>query len=440
MADFSLGIDFDRLVKEGANDLGDAFGKVAGAAGNGLERIASLGRAGTSDTIGRIAGYGGRGGGDTLARISQYGGYGGGGNLDFFSQMGGTDPFAAFNRTQANMAALTPPPAEKPLTVPTGAGGGATGAAPLGSAQWADKINQHAAKYADAPEMAEVVQALMELESGGNANAQGVVVTQGAYAGQRAQGLMQIMPGNYPGVNLMDPDTNIQKGMEMLYERFKRYGNWDSAVASYFGAVDANGRPTTAADDNGTTGIQYVAIINGHRQTIRQSRPVAAGGTPTGQAVDPQGYSFPVVDYRGSIALHWGEDQGAADIFAAPGTAVVAMRGGQVTSAGWSDLGGWNLTIVGDDGLSYYYAHLQSAPAVRAGQQVGAGVLIGQVGDTGNAKGTGAHLHLGIGHGIQSGTGARGGSGVNFNATALLQQVYQNHYARPATGGGNTQR
>jgi cell wall-associated NlpC family hydrolase len=178
-------------------------------------------------------------------------------------------------------APALPQRAKPPVpTTPTGAGGGggAANAAGLGSSQWADLINEEAAKYGDAPELAEVAQAVAELESGGKADAQGVVVTQGAYAGQRAQGLMQIMPGNYPGVNLLDPRTNVQKGLEMLYARYKRYGNWDSAVAAYFGAIDANGRPTSATDDNGTSGLDYIAIVNKHRQAIRAARGAGRGG------------------------------------------------------------------------------------------------------------------------------------------------------------------
>lgn len=131
-------------------------------------------------------------------------------------------------------------------------------------------------------------------------------------------------------------------------------------------------------------------------------------------------YLFPVVGYRGRVGLHWGEDAGAADLFAEVGTPIQAMTDGTVVSAGWSDIGGWNVTLQGDDGLTYYMAHMYDKPLVGQGQRVAAGTQLGGVGDTGNAKGTGTHLHIGIGPEIQRGTGPRGGSGANFNANQFL--------------------
>lgn len=89
----------------------------------------------------------------------------------------------------------------------------------------------------------------------------------------------------------------------------------------------------------------------------------------------------------------------------------MAICGGEVIDAGWNSLGGNTVTIRDDDGLTYYYAHMDAAPLVQRGQTVAAGSQLGGVGDNGNAQGTGTHLHLGIGHGIQSGAGALGGAG-----------------------------
>jgi hypothetical protein len=46
---------------------------------------------------------------------------------------------------------------------------------------------------------------------------------------------------------------------------------------------------------------------------------------------------------------------------------------------------------------------------------------LGGVGDTGNAKGTGAHLHLGKGYGIISGSGPQGGAGRDFDLISWLE-------------------
>jgi len=139
--------------------------------------------------------------------------------------------------------------------------------------------------------------------------------------------------------------------------------------------------------------------------------------------VTPSGYAFPVRVFYGEVQPHWGSVKGGSDLFAPVGTPVDAMRGGVVVFAGTSTIGGHNVTIQGDDGNYYYYAHLQDAPRVKSGQQVESGRQIGCVGNTGNAEGTEPHLHLGIGPRIHAGSGARGGTGGDFDAVDLLRRV-----------------
>lgn len=59
--------------------------------------------------------------------------------------------------------------------------------------------------------------------------------------------------------------------------------------------------------------------------------------------------------------------------------------------------GGLSVTLVGDDGVRYYASHLRAInPGIEAGTRVEAGQPFGEVGDTGNAAGTGCHAHFGI--------------------------------------------
>jgi murein DD-endopeptidase MepM/ murein hydrolase activator NlpD len=89
------------------------------------------------------------------------------------------------------------------------------------------------------------------------------------------------------------------------------------------------------------------------------------------------------------------------DIFAPEGTPIGAAAAGvviQVRGPGARPegaLGGRTVTIAGDDGRFYYYAH-NSENLVAEGTVVRAGETIALVGRTGNARTTPPHLHLGI--------------------------------------------
>ena len=82
----------------------------------------------------------------------------------------------------------------------------------------------------------------------------------------------------------------------------------------------------------------------------------------------------------------------AIDYAAAIGTPIRAVGDGTVTFAGWSSVGYGNLTKIRHNGTySTNYAH-QSKFAVRRGQKVKQGQIIGYVGSTGYS--TGPHLHF----------------------------------------------
>lgn len=140
--------------------------------------------------------------------------------------------------------------------------------------------------------------------------------------------------------------------------------------------------------------------------------------------------TFPIPGYSGPIELHWGSNAGGSDIFAPKGTPVVAPVGGVVEDAGNSTLGGNNLTLRSKDGIRVYMAHLDTL-LVRAGQYVTEGTRLGTVGDTGNAKGTGAHLHIGVGPSIVNGGGAAGGTGAGFDAVSWLRNLQAGTLPKP---------
>jgi peptidoglycan LD-endopeptidase LytH len=131
--------------------------------------------------------------------------------------------------------------------------------------------------------------------------------------------------------------------------------------------------------------------------------PVAASET-TG----PLTFAFPV---EPAGAASYGRDHHtypATDIFAACGTALVAITDGVVDEVGHTDewdpgdddpatRSGRFVSIVGDDGVRYYLSHLEAVePEVTAGARVTVGQPIGRIGRSGNARSTPCHAHFGI--------------------------------------------
>lgn len=140
---------------------------------------------------------------------------------------------------------------------------------------------------------------------------------------------------------------------------------------------------------------------------------------------------FPLPGWSGPIQNHWGVSGaiGGSDLMVTPGSSqpVVSMTNGKVvfvsTQANAPNSGGNAVEIQGTDGLYYYYAHLRDATGLSVGTTVKVGQQIGIADSTGDASPTAPHLHIGIGHSIQEGVGALGGTGTGYNAVALLQSL-----------------
>ena len=95
---------------------------------------------------------------------------------------------------------------------------------------------------------------------------------------------------------------------------------------------------------------------------------------------------------RGSDRCHEG-----IDIFAPRGTPVLSTTQGIVREVGTNVLGGKVVWVTGPSSSQHYYAHLEDyAPALREGDWLEVGELLGFVGNTGNAENTPPHLHYGI--------------------------------------------
>ena len=85
------------------------------------------------------------------------------------------------------------------------------------------------------------------------------------------------------------------------------------------------------------------------------------------------------------------------DILAPLGTTVYAAHAGTVESVKQDDLMGTVVTVSHGDGGRSIYANLADTPAVKAGDWVELGAVIGAVGDTALCEvGQGTHLHFAI--------------------------------------------
>lgn len=115
--------------------------------------------------------------------------------------------------------------------------------------------------------------------------------------------------------------------------------------------------------------------------------------------LDPGGV-YPVAgvhDYGGDGArfgrARSGHSHQGQDIFARCGTPLLAVRAGRVRYAGYQAAAGHYIVIDGaSPDIDYAYMHLRRAAVFGTGAAVATGARIGDVGESGNARG--CHLHF----------------------------------------------
>lgn len=135
----------------------------------------------------------------------------------------------------------------------------------------------------------------------------------------------------------------------------------------------SNSSSTTTTSSSTTV----VSPTSGHSYVL----PVS-GGTWSGGSFMP------------NTTNHRGRTHPGLDIYAAKGTTIQAPIGGTVMATGSGGIGGNWIQIRGDDGYVYYFAHMQYPTNLQQGQTVNAGMMIGQVGNTGSASSTSPHVHF----------------------------------------------
>ncbi len=140
-----------------------------------------------------------------------------------------------------------------------------------------------------------------------------------------------------------------------------------------------------------------------------------SGGTTGGSICSGEGgiastenFTFPLITTQSAIKNNSGglwchaatenchHDYKAADLMITTGTKVIAAKDGTVQNVNSGNQHPNNVTITSSDGAGInYYTHLgANTAAVREGQKVKAGDLLGLVGTTVDAMGTPPHLHF----------------------------------------------
>jgi murein DD-endopeptidase MepM/ murein hydrolase activator NlpD len=164
-------------------------------------------------------------------------------------------------------------------------------------------------------------------------------------------------------VSLDETTTKPTDNSEILYaaiklgsvtRKFYRFRDPDSGAVDYY-------------DENGKSVKKFLL-----------RKPV-----PNGRFTSPFGMRYhPILKTR---TMHWGIDWGAPR-----GTPIIAAGDGVVEKAGWGKGSGRETIIRHANGYETAYFH-QSRIAVKKGQRVRQGQIIGYVGSTGLS--TGPHLH-----------------------------------------------
>jgi murein DD-endopeptidase MepM/ murein hydrolase activator NlpD len=166
------------------------------------------------------------------------------------------------------------------------------------------------------------------------------------------------------------------------------------------GTVDAAPEPSLTADSPSAGAPRPGST------TPELTSSVTATAKPSASVLRPD-YTFPVRSSKVSFGRGH-HDYPATDIFAPCGSSVVAPVSGKVSEVSRTDVwssrkndgatrGGLSFSIIGMDGVRYYGSHLRMiATPIVPGHQVKVGDLIGEVGNTGDARGLSCHVHFGI--------------------------------------------
>lgn len=206
-----------------------------------------------------------------------------------------------------------------------------------------------------------------------------------------ATGLMQIMPFNAKGADLLDPRENIMRGTQIIASHLKKYGgNLELSLAAYNAGPGAvakyhNQVPPYKETQNYVKKVQkyyekyQLQVVNGKIQ----EGPIGKGQLAY-PAKSKISCGFTCYKNHGGIDF---SGRGDRSIFAAGDGTVIEKRDLDGRSYG-------TLVIIDHGGgIQTAYAHMEWKDIqVETGQRVKRGQKIAKMGNNGNSSGT--HLHF----------------------------------------------
>ena len=186
-----------------------------------------------------------------------------------------------------------------------------------------------------------------------------------------------------------------------------KHNEWLAYMATYTTVPPATTQPPSSGSTNNSSGTNsgngFNSVTGGNGGSGNSGNSGNTGSSNTGSSSPSSGASWlrpcsytylsSPFGYRdaptsGASTYHQG-----VDLAAPKNTPIYATRSGVVTVSSHNGTAGHYVSINHGDGFSSIYMHMETR-AVKSGQAVSAGQLIGYVGKSGIA--TGYHLHFGI--------------------------------------------
>lgn len=247
--------------------------------------------------------------------------------------------------------------------------------------KYSKEINAASSKYGVDPFL---IASIIQQESNFNPNAR-------SSAG--ARGLMQLMPGTAKGLgvkNSYNPTQNIMGGTKYIAQMLAKFGgDIKKALMAYNAGAGNVSKILKSGANSWKEPKNYVNKVLGNYSRYNSISPSSTQNVASYYLNNfKQSSGFGV---KRSTGTHGGLDLSNGK----EGSAVKSLKSGKVLNAYYSKTGGYMVTVQQDDGLVAKYMHMQKGSlAVKKGQRVNEGELLGKVGNTGRSRG--AHLHLQI--------------------------------------------